>query len=388
MDFLLAGHAFPISCLNSCLPSCSPPGSIHGAQDLIAVADAGGIVRTYRPVPGEDAPEDSSKRNPSSAAAVGVGVGVGVGDAPARPFELVVECRLGARPASCEFEFAMGASTGRRRRIRRRDSGGGGGLDDRQGSGQHPGDDGEGGRDGDGGGEGGGEVLRTCTVSGSIRVWPTSSLPTRPLRPPPTSTPTSLTGVLAPLPLPLPPRGQRPSNAGDSGNNNATGGGKKGSSRPPAASVGGPGQGQENSDPSHPFSRWAASASDDQGRGTPSSAGGSGGAAAVGRGEEAAEGEGEEELVGGGLGEAPVPLPKEKPGARRRRVSFAPEDEVCAHEPRPLICRCDYSTGASDSPAAGHAGRAWIAGGEFCGVVALAVCCRWCKVSSRVVSLM
>lgn len=49
-------------------------------------------------------------------------------------------------------------------------------------------------------------------------------------------------------------------------------------------------------------------------------------AGAEGRGEEAGKGKGEEELTA--RGEAQVPLPSARPGARRR-VSFASADEVC-----------------------------------------------------------
>lgn len=270
-------------------------------QELIAAADASGIVRTYRPLPlppsqglgyarGRPFTALAAGEAKEGASRPGSHAIATQSDASARPFQLVVECRLGARPVLCDF--AVGT-----RRDRARENGEVGG--------QH----------GENGDEG--EVLRSCTVGGDIRVWPTASLPTHPLRPTPAATPmpTSLTGdddddddqeALAPQPQPL--------NASGGGGD---GGGIKGGNRPPTASVGG----QENKDPSdHPFARWATSAIDGQGRG----AAGGPGVAPVGRGEKV--GERGEELTA--RGKPPVPVPKAR-AAGQRRVSFAPADEVC-----------------------------------------------------------
>ena len=88
--------------------------------------------------------------------------------ATTRPFDLVVECRLGSRTVSCQFAldrmeenteeakeevFVVG---GERKHSPRR----------QQQQQQHK-----------------TEVLRTCTRDGSLRVWPVSSLPARPMRP-------------------------------------------------------------------------------------------------------------------------------------------------------------------------------------------------------------
>ncbi|CAN0466427.1 unnamed protein product, partial [Ectocarpus sp. 8 AP-2014] len=241
-------------------------------QELIATTDAAGIVRTYRPLLPRGGSTDSNPRDgapPTVAAA-----------AEARRFELVVECRLGARPVSCEFGSGpRGVESGGERRR---------GV----------------------GGEG--EVLRTCTARGVLRLWPTASLPTRPMRPPPPSAPTRLPGdheALAPLP--------HPSNAGtNSSSGGGGGGGGGGSNKNPemphaaaAAAAAGAGAEQENRDPSDPFSRWTAI--DAKGRGP--------GVVGVGGGE------GGEEEEPAARGEPP--LPKARPAAPRR-VSFAPADQV------------------------------------------------------------
>lgn len=256
------------------LPSLADP------QELFAAADADGIVRTYRPAPRQNAQDNprenaSTRDNASTASAVTVGGrrpsrpadhGEAIGPATSRRFELVVECRLGGRPALCEF--AGGESRG-----------------PESGRGQ--------------------EVLRTCTTSGRLRVWPTASLPDAPVRraqqpQPQAPVPTTL-GVeheaLAPL-------SQASSNAvgGDHGDGIDVGGSKTGGKAGE--------RGQENRDPSDPFARWGSIAA--EGRGV-------GGGSGAGR----REGLEDEELVA--RGEPPVP--KAHPAAARR-VSFAPADEV------------------------------------------------------------
>ncbi|CAM9357481.1 unnamed protein product [Ectocarpus sp. 12 AP-2014] len=233
-------------------------------QELIAATDAAGIVRTYRPLLPRGGSTDNNPGGgaPPTAAAA----------AEARRFELVVECRLGARPVSCEFGSGpRGVESGGERR----------GV----------------------GGEG--EVLRTCTARGVLRLWPTASLPTRPMRSPPPSAPTRLPDdheALAPLP--------HPSNSGTDSSSGGGGGGNKNPEMPHAAAAAAAvGAEQENRDPSDPFSRWTAI--DAKGRGS--------GVVGVGGGE---RGEEEEPTARG-----EPPLPKARPAAPRR-VSFAPADQV------------------------------------------------------------
>lgn len=108
------------------------------------MADADGFVRTYRPLSSPNgAPLDGI---PDRTAP---GVIASAGRATGRPFELIVECRLGARPASCEFAFED-ATAG----------------DDVSHS--HK-----------------GEILRTCARDGSLRDWPVASLPMHPISSPP-----------------------------------------------------------------------------------------------------------------------------------------------------------------------------------------------------------
>lgn len=194
-----------------------------------------------------------------------------------------MECRLGARPVSCEFgSGSRGVESGGERR---------------------------------GGGEGG-EVLRTCTARGVLRLWPTASLPTRPMRPPPPSAPTRLPNdheALAPLPHPSNAGTDSGSGGGSGGGGGVGGGGNKNPEMPHAAAAAA-GEEQENRDPSDPFSRWTAI--DAKGRW---------GAGVVGVG--GSEG-GEEEGEPTARGEPP--LPKARPAAPRR-VSFALADQVCGH---------------------------------------------------------
>lgn len=191
-----------------------------------------------------------------------------------RRFELVVECRLGGPPASCEFATEAGEEST---------------SPERQDAGLQR------------------EVLRTCTTSRDVRVWPTASLPALPVRPPPQlgSTPVGIEQEdVAPL-------SQGSSNtaaaAVDGSDGSDTGGDKMGSKPPPEAAGG---REQENRDPSDPFARWGSIGAEGRGIG--------GGAGAVRR-----EGVEDEELVA--RGEPPVP--RAHPAATRR-VSFAPADEV------------------------------------------------------------
>ncbi|CAM9540129.1 unnamed protein product [Ectocarpus sp. 4 AP-2014] len=232
-------------------------------QELIAATDAAGIVRTYRPLLPRGGSTDNNPGDgvPPTAAAA----------AEARRFELVVECRLGARPVSCEFGSGpRGVESGGERR----------GV----------------------GGEG--EVLRTCTARGVLRLWPTASLPTRPVRPPPPSAPTRLPDDLEAL-APLP----HPSNAGTDSSSGGGGGGNKNPEMPHAAAAAAVAAEQENRDPSDPFSRWTAIDAKGRVSGVVGVSGGE-------RGEE-------EELTARGE----PPLPKARPAAPRR-VSFAPADQV------------------------------------------------------------
>ncbi|CAM9608394.1 unnamed protein product, partial [Sphacelaria rigidula] len=138
-------------------------------EELIATADAEGIVRTYRPLVTGDKAGDAAF--------------VGADGLPSRQFELVVECRLGSAAALCEFAIEQVETIAPR----------------------------DGGRDGDST-EGVAaaavkqarreeqEVLRTCTKHGArVRVWPAAALPKTPLRPLPLQLPSS------PPPPPLHP---------------------------------------------------------------------------------------------------------------------------------------------------------------------------------------
>lgn len=251
--------------------SRTPPLSL--CQELIAVTDAEGIVRTYRPLHPSGYPGTIGtvgEKQPSPRGEVSDG---SVGGALTRPFELIVECRLGSRPVSCEF-----ASQGARRV-------GGQGW-----QGRGPED----------------EVLRTCTRDGSLRVWPTASLPTHPIRQPapedePLSAPPSLTFNID--------------------------GDEKGDGGAGAAA----GNGQENrEDPVDPFARWTGTRAESRAL--------------------AGEEEGVEEDP---TARGEVPVPGARPAAPRR-VSFAPAEEVKKACRRPLIggrslnsCRVDIGIGAS-----------------------------------------
>ena len=273
------------------------------------MADAKGTVRTYRPLPRSLSPEDGdgsaaeadeksselSGPRPRSARVVR--------EPTMRPFQLVVECQLGARPALCEFAPGDGRSI-------------------EEGAGQlHVEQQGEETENGGGEGEvGDDEVLRTCTRDGTFccRVWPTASLPRSPIRPPlpPASLRNSDVGDEAP-----PPPSQLSSSS-------------MGTNRPPAvaaatataaaaAAAAAAGGKQENTAASDPFARWDAI--DAEGRGN-TGGGDRGGAigtagASVPSGEGAKEGS--EELTARGE----PPLPRARPAAPRR-VSFAPQDEV------------------------------------------------------------
>lgn len=250
------------------------------------MADADGIVRTYRPTtPQGNAQRDNRGTEAEERPSEPAEHDAAAGEAQARPFALVVECRLGARPALCEFAWEEGGAESSSRQdedeeeavaCRRR-----------------------------------GEVLRTCTVDGNLRVWPTASLPTRPVKPPASAAEQTLRRgdheVLAPL-LPL----LQPSNAANtdtSGRGGSGGGGNIDINKPPFV----PEMEQENRDPSGPFSRWA-SASDAEGQRV-----GAGAAATAGQGGEA------EEQEPTARGEPPLPKPRP---AAPRRVSFAQADQV------------------------------------------------------------
>lgn len=167
-------------------------------QELIAVADADGILRTYRP---------ASIGNPLfSQNGVEDGTGLGV---MIRPFELIVECRLGACPALCEFAL----ETKERKQNQTKA---------RQGS-QH--------RE---------EVLRTCTRDGGLRVWPSSSLPKRPARLP----------AMAQVEPPSPP--QAPSIPSDTSIAKAL------NNIPNELETAEAGYEQHNGDSCEPFARWIA----------------------------------------------------------------------------------------------------------------------------------
>lgn len=223
------------------------------------MADADGIIRTYRPLSRADDPgvvdeKQTSQRDAEDGAASG---------AVPRPFGLVVECRLGARPALCDFAFdriPVGAEHSHRR------------------------GEGEGGEEE--------EVLRTCTREGNLRIWPTTSLPTHPIKPPPAQPP--------PVPHEAPAR-------------------KTQASRLDTDRYGRPvtdtRNDQENRDPCEPFARWAATEA--KGRDDP----------------EGGEAVGEEPIA---RGEAP--LPGVRPAAPRR-VSFAPAEQVLARTAAPAFHR-------------------------------------------------
>ena len=228
-------------------------------QELIAVADADGIIRTYRPLSRADDPgvveeKQASQRDAEDGAASG---------AVPRSFGLVVECRLGARPALCDFASER-IPAGIERSHRR--------------------------LEGDGDGEE--EVLRTCTREGNLRIWPTTSLPTHPIKPTPPQPP--------PAPDEAPAR-------------------KTQTSRLDTESYGRPvtdtRNDQENRDPCEPFARWAAAEA--KGRNDP----------------EGGEAVGEEPIA---RGEAP--LPGVRPAAPRR-VSFAPAEQVVARTAAPAFLR-------------------------------------------------
>ncbi|CAM9837402.1 unnamed protein product [Pylaiella littoralis] len=263
-------------------------------QELIAVADADGIVRTYRPTtPQGNAQRDNRGTEAEERPSEPAEHDAAAGEAQARPFALVVECRLGARPALCEFAWEEGGAESSSRQdedeekavaCRRR-----------------------------------GEVLRTCTVDGNLRVWPTASLPTRPVKPPASAAEQTLRRgdheVLAPL-LPL----LQPSNAANtdtSGRGGSGGGGNIDINKPPFV----PEMEQENRDPSGPFSRWA-SASDAEGQRV-----GAGGAGGAGAGAAATAGQGGEAEEQEPTARGEPPLPKPRPAAPRR-VSFAQADQV------------------------------------------------------------
>lgn len=224
------------------------------------MADADGIIRTYRPLSSRaDNPDVVEERQPFQRDAED---GAASGAAP-RPFELVVECRLGARPALCDFASERKVAGD-----------------------EHSHHRGEG--KGEGDGEREEEVLRTCTREGNLRIWPTTSLPTHPIRPPSAqSPPAAVAAAAAPDEAPA---------------------GKTQASRLDTDRYGRPvadaWDDQENRDPSDPFSRWAAT--EPKGRRDP----------------EGGEALGEEPIA---RGEAP--LPGVRPAAPRR-VSFAPAEQV------------------------------------------------------------
>lgn len=258
-------------------------------QELIAVADADGIVRTYRPTPQGNARDNlgtALQEKPATNDAA-------VGKTQARPFDLVVECRLGARPALCEFAWIGGDEGGAEKSSQHREV-------------HRP----------------EGEVLRTCTVDGNLRVWPTASLPTRPVKPPTTPEPALPGGndeALAPLPVPQPSSNATTYTSGGGGGGGGGGDGINTINRPPVVAW----REQENMDPSGPFSRLASENDDAKGQ-------------RVGVGAVDVDVDGD---VGVGVGreeekdqEEPAargepPLPKPRPAAPRR-VSFAQADQV------------------------------------------------------------
>lgn len=139
LDLVLQPHSISPLFLASAL-FCS--------QELIATADADGIVRTYRPLALRDAAKADAQVLVADASAV-------------LQFQLIVECRLGSSPVGCEFAMEKNANGEDQTD-----------LDEWR------------------------EVLRTCTKdNGRLRVWPSADLPTRPLRPlllePPSSPPFS-----------------------------------------------------------------------------------------------------------------------------------------------------------------------------------------------------
>ncbi|CAM9286449.1 unnamed protein product [Scytosiphon promiscuus] len=247
-------------------------------QELFAAVDADGIVRTYRPAPGCNNAGSVALvgGRPSSPAGLEETVEV-IGLANPRWFQLIVECRLGHRPVSCEFATEAG----------RERSG-----PERQGVGRRQ------------------EVLRTCTTRGSVRVWPTASLPATPVRPtsqlpspPPPSErrlDTSDHQAVAPL-------SQTSSNTVAGGRSDGAGAGSEKTGGAPAVAGG---REQENRDPSNPFAKWGSIGAEGRGVG-------------VGSGDDRREGVEDEELVA--RGEPPVPKPHP---AAARRVSFAPADEI------------------------------------------------------------
>ena len=282
------------------------------------MADADGIIRTYRPLArasesgatGEkkqssqrsdaDQRSDAERRTASGAA----------GDATVtRPFELIVECRLGARPALCEFasERRLVQADGEKPYCRGEEAEEKGEEEEEE-----------------------EEVLRTCTREGNLRIWPTASLPTHPIRPPPPQSPSP--PALAPSRPPgstqevlartsRPPGSTqevlaRSSTQASRPNTHSYGPALSNpqTSRPNADSYGSPvadtWNDQENQDPSNPFSNWPA---------TDSAKGRTGNGW---RGGEGGEEVGEEPIA---RGEAP--LPGVRP-AVPRRVSFAPAEQV------------------------------------------------------------
>ena len=144
-------------------------------------------------------------------------------------------------------------------------------------------------------GEGEEEVLRTCTREGNLRIWSTTSLPTRPIRPPPPQSPPP------PVPDEIPARKTQTTRL----ETDSYGG-----------SVADTRNDQENRDPSDPFARWAAT--DAKGRTNP----------------EGGEAVGEEPIA---RGEAP--LPGVRPAAPRR-VSFAPAEQVLGRTTAPACILC------------------------------------------------
>lgn len=193
--------------------------------------------------------------------------------ATTRPFELIVECRLGARSAVCEFAVEAEA----------------GGPEHRQPHGREE------------------EVLRTCTRDSSLRVWPADSLPTRPLRLPPTELPSS------------PPLVSK--NAGSSSTLAAA---------EHEVDIDDDGD-QENRDPCRPIARpedglhdCRAEQKGEVGAGGPhweSDGGGSRGENGVGGEQGGAAGE------EGPTARRKTPIPRGRPAAPRH-VSFAPADQV------------------------------------------------------------
>lgn len=240
------------------------------------MADADGIIRTYRPLsPRADNPDVVEERQPSQRDAED---GATSGAEP-RPFELVVECRLGARPVLCDFASERKLAGD-----------------------EHSHRHGE----GEGDGEREEEVLRTCTREGNLRIWPTTSLPTHPIRPPSAQSPPAAAAAAAVVTPDESPAGKTQASRLDTDRYG----------RPVADAR----DDQENRDPSDPFSRWAAT--DAKGRKDP----------------EGGEAVGEEPIV---RGEAP--LPGVRPAAPRR-VSFAPAEQVLSSSysrtAAPAFVRC------------------------------------------------